>query len=310
MLRTTKPLTFITLCVLISFNFVYAQNTIFKWVDDNGITHYTDSELKVPSKYQNKTEEIKFRKKKNRARYNSNDTEEEIRNEENYTASDSQEIKIPFTDREGSSGRIIVDVTINDSITVPMAIDTGAPGLILSFELANRLGIINNNDGVLISQTRGIGGNTLTIRTIIDSVKIGEAKEKIVPAKILGEISNSFDGLIGMDFLENYSFRIDNEENYLYLGKKNKNNDMPSGHNKQWWKKTFKEFQFYESEWKNVYQKLKKDAKNTLVNSSLTGNRLKDLTEFARYQHKESQKLLRRLEQYARKHSVPQSWKR
>lgn len=50
--------------------------------------------------------------------------------------------EVPFEAYEGSAQRVIVSITFNDSVTVPMLIDTGAPGLLILPKLAKQLGVI------------------------------------------------------------------------------------------------------------------------------------------------------------------------
>jgi len=80
-------------------------------------------------------------------------------------------IEVPYTAFEGSSRRVIIPVQLNGSITAKMALDTGSPGMIIFDRLANRLGLFEKDDGKLLTYSAGIGGETPSILTIIDSVQ-------------------------------------------------------------------------------------------------------------------------------------------
>ena len=80
--------------------------------------------------------------------------------------------------------------------------------MIISEGLAKKLGLYENDSGMLMSVASGIGGQVTVMRTIIDEVQMGGATESFVPAIITSSMSNAFEGLIGMDFMANYSISI------------------------------------------------------------------------------------------------------
>src|SRR5262245_41496168 len=76
--------------------------------------------------------------------------------------------EIPYQD-EGSTKRVIIPVTFNDTVTAPMALDTGSPGLVMCVDLAKRLRLFSQGKGNLIVANGGIGGTAPGILTITDS---------------------------------------------------------------------------------------------------------------------------------------------
>ncbi|MDH4028965.1 MAG: retroviral-like aspartic protease family protein, partial [Nitrospirota bacterium] len=79
---------------------------------------------------------------------------------------------IPFS---GGGRRIIIPVTFNRRVTASMLLDTGAPGMYISKELAGKLGLLDSSENNLWTMIGGIGGATPAIFTIIDSIQVGAA---------------------------------------------------------------------------------------------------------------------------------------
>jgi len=59
------------------------------------------------------------------------------------TAAASARHEIPYDPYEGSAQRVIINVTLNGRVSARLAVDTGAPKTIISFELAEQLGLKN-----------------------------------------------------------------------------------------------------------------------------------------------------------------------
>jgi hypothetical protein len=97
--------------------------------------------------------------------------------------------EIPYQPSEGTARRVIIPVTFNGSVTSPMALDTGSPGMVISFELAERLGVFSRGKGALVTQAAGIGGAVPAILTIIDSIAVGGAQSSFVPTTVTFPVS-------------------------------------------------------------------------------------------------------------------------
>jgi hypothetical protein len=67
-----------------------------------------------------------------------------------------------------------------------------------------------------MTYSAGIGGETPSILTIVDSVQVGRAEDNFIPTEIVASLTDSFDGLIGMDFMANYTIRIDATKHGLF----------------------------------------------------------------------------------------------
>lgn len=212
-----------------------------------------------------------------------------------------QELKhyaVPYT---GSSRRIIIPVTFNNRVTAPMLLDTGAPGMHISYELAEKLGIINNRENELRVLIGGIGGSTPAILTIVDRIDVGEAGADFIPTIVSESISPNFEGLVGMDFMTKYSVRIDTRKRVVIFEELPQHLDMPGGHDASWWKSTFYNFRSIRSAWAGY--------RNKIIKQSSYTEQQRDLKTFVSRQYEKADELYNRLSGYAGENSVPLEWR-
>ena len=184
----------------------------YKWTDEGGNIHFSDSLENVPAKYRNQIEKKRFEDKPSPVPYPaSNWYQDKVRPAKKQPFDGKQEeeqqkkYEVAYTPYEGSSKRVIIPVLFNGSVTAPIAIDTGAPGTIISVPLAEKIGLLGEDQGRLLISTGGIGGKAPAMRTIIDTIQVGGAKSFFVPTTVIAPLSKSFDGLLGLDFFSNYS---------------------------------------------------------------------------------------------------------
>jgi clan AA aspartic protease (TIGR02281 family) len=119
------------------------------------------------------------------------------------------------------NGQIVVPITLNDHVRAKVLVDTGAGITVLSTALADELGLEIE------------AGKTVTLRTMamdiqaqlgkLDSIQVGNIKKYDFPVVVTdlprGEQSN-FNGILGMDFMNNYTIRIDNKSLQIALSLK------------------------------------------------------------------------------------------
>ncbi len=290
---------------LLIFLFVFypafsLESGFFKWVDEEGVVHMTDALSQVPPQYRSQVE------KKN---YSANPQTVEGSEIPSATASDKSEkgmtnlkhFEVRYIPFEGSARRIIIPVTLNESVTADLLLDTGSPGLMISQELANRLGIPNEKDEGLKILTGGIGGTTPATLAVIDTIRVGDATAEFFPVAITQIPSNAFEGLIGMDFLANYKVSIDINRSIVIFNELPSQSDKPGGHEEAWWRSNFQKISRLRDEWSNFLDKMKTD--DTL--SYEKERRIK----IARKQYEEADSLYHRLERYARENVVPTDWR-
>jgi hypothetical protein len=289
---------FIFSVFMVFYPALFIEGGLFKWVDDEGVVHMTDSLSQVPPQYRNQVEN------KNYQTANPSDAERESRpiaaNENG--AGHLKHFEVPYEPFEGNSRRIIIPATLNDSVTANLLLDTGSPGLMISPELANRLGLPNENDEGLKVLTGGIGGSTPATLAVIDTIKIGDATAGFFPTAITNIPSRAFEGLVGMDFLANYKISIDISRSVVIFNEISSQSIRPGGHEEAWWRSNFELISRLRTEWGNFLEKVKTDD----AISNEKDRRIK----IAKKQFEEADNLYRRLDRYARENVVPINWRR
>jgi hypothetical protein len=289
---------FIFSVFIVCYPAFFLEGGLFKWVDDEGVVHMTDSLSQVPPQYRSQVENKNFQTA------NSSDTEGEslsITSAENGPAN-LKNFEVPYQPFEGNARRIIIPVTLNDSIVAHLLLDTGSPGLMISQELASRLGLANEeNDGLKIL-TGGIGGATPATLAVVDTIKIGDATAEFFPTTITKIPSRAFEGLVGMDFLSNYKISIDINRSVVIFNEISPQSDRPGGHEEAWWRSNFEKISRLRAEWENFLEKIKMDD----AMSYEKDRRIK----IAKKQFEEADNLYRRLDRYARENVVPIDWRK
>jgi clan AA aspartic protease (TIGR02281 family) len=120
------------------------------------------------------------------------------------------ELRIPFV-REASLMR--VDVEINDLVTAPFYVDTGASGVSLPSHVAEQLGIRVRSDMKHI-QVHTAAGLVSRPVVMLRSVTLGGARVENLEATINPAMRV---GLHGGEFFNNFVYRVDAAESTLYL---------------------------------------------------------------------------------------------
>jgi clan AA aspartic protease (TIGR02281 family) len=262
----------------------------YEWTDGDGVKHYATTLDQVPREYRDSATppdgEVQPRQV---------EAETAPPTGEEAPAPEGLRFEVPYEAFEGSSSRVIVQASI-DGVTAPMALDTGSPGMVVSFELAERLGLFAQDSGKLVVQAAGIGGATPAIRTIVGSVAVGGARSTFVPTTVTQSLSESFDGLIGMDFLSRYSVNIDSQRRVVVFVENPPEQEIRGGHDEAWWRRTFDEFRAARDAWKEHAES---------VRGKLGGKPL----AFVDSQVRESERLLQRLDLFASDNAVPRHWR-
>lgn len=121
------------------------------------------------------------------------------------------------------SGHIVVEATLNKKVKASLILDTGASFMVLSSNVAKKLGIdVNDKNGETVQLMLADGRKIDTKFVTLDSVRVQESEVEKIGAAILPEKESdaiSKDGLLGMSFLKNFNFKIDQKNNKLILEK-------------------------------------------------------------------------------------------
>ncbi len=299
----------VVMAILFSLCSSSSSADYYKWIDENGNLHFTDSSQKVPEKYRDQIEKRGFIDNAPSPSEALVKTHQSKLPSSGYEESKEKPLKrfeVPYIPYEGSAKRVIIRAVFNNSVTAPMAIDTGAPDTVISVKLAEQLGLFEEDQGRLIIRTGGIGGTAPAVRSIIDNIHVGGAKSEFVPTTVVDSISESFDGLLGLDFVSNYSVTIDSKRQMVIFEELPSDPDHPGGHDKEWWTSHFKEFADSRAKWKAYSEDLEKKIHDSMRS---IGNEDVRRKTFADSQYKEANKLFDKLNRYAREHSVPTEWR-
>ncbi len=273
-----------------------AESGLYKWTDEDGNLHVATSIEDVPERYRSQVATMDDDPAPRPAA--APEPAPASAPAEEPAAADASELpsfQVPY-ENEGTAGRVIIQVRFNDRLTAPMALDTGSPGLVISVELADRLGVFSRDSGVLFTAAAGIGGEALAIRTIVNTVSVEKARSEFVPTTITDRISTAFDGLIGMDFLSNHTISIDTRNQVVVFQEIPPLPGARGGHDEAWWRNTFDDFRTVRDFWDDLSRKT----------NLRDGSPYKTAIE---YQARESQRLYLRLDRYAGEHAVPRHWR-
>ncbi len=289
----------------------------YRWTDKDGTVSFSDHTGNIPSNYKGTVEAHGTPAHKEAARpagnvpdrgYRPPATQRPVEPPPDRVEPEPS-WEIPYTPvGAGGEQRIIIPVTLNGKVTAKMAVDTGAPGMVLSMDLAKRLGVLDERTAVLTT-AGGIGGTTPAFRTIIDTVSVDGAEDRFVPTTVLtSSLSPSFEGLVGMDFMSRYSMRIDPVRTVVILTPIVPEGKAPGGHDERWWRSTFREFSGLKTSWAGYVEKLDELERSGGVRKNRLA-RLREMKDMAVRQKDEADRLYNELLWYATDSGVPMDWR-
>ncbi len=119
--------------------------------------------------------------------------------------------KIPFA----AGFPVLVSAKINGTGPVTLILDTGADRTMVTPEALSRLGI--SASGPRQHRVQGVGGTVDAAAVWVDSVEVGEAKAGPLLVIVHDAKVNQADGLLGRDFLNNFTVTIDSKEGVVTL---------------------------------------------------------------------------------------------
>jgi clan AA aspartic protease (TIGR02281 family) len=109
---------------------------------------------------------------------------------------------------------IVVEVLLNGIVKTNLMVDTGASIVVISKDIAEKLGIDTERKTASILLTLADGRKVPANPIILNSIKVGEVEVKNVEAAVLKETQEE-QGLLGMSFLDNFIVKIDAKNNRL-----------------------------------------------------------------------------------------------
>ena len=207
-----------------------SQSAIYKWKDENGKVHFTDSLSKIPPQYRKKGE---------------------LKTMKGLPADSSEPVKLLYPKGKSNDhvipvkahgeGHFIVEALINGNIKANLMVDTGASMVILSDRLGERLEI-NNKDFPSMSFSTA-GGRVETPLFVLQSLKIGDAEVFGLEASTNPNFKGRVDGLLGMSFLGEFKLEMDQENLKMLLKPTAEHGEkLWDGHNEAWWRNKYQTY--------------------------------------------------------------------
>ena len=198
-----RIIVFVLLVTLMLSTAIAVGDTIYSWTDENGVRHLTNIPPVQPSGEVDIMEitpppitgepEIQYA-------------------QPDKQSSEHEETKINILDNH-----VIVPVTLfykQKKVRARLLLDTGSTNITLHKAIAKKLSVKKPQKGSI----RVAGGDLIDAEAVIlDSVTVGPHTEKNLVAGIIEHTGPDvpFDGLLGMNFLKNYQYTIDFENQLL-----------------------------------------------------------------------------------------------
>jgi hypothetical protein len=162
-----------------------ARADFFQYTDQAGTVVMVDDESKIPARYRKKTRTTK--------------------------AGPADDIKTTPVRLRGNQVLVPVRLSYRDTtVDAWLLLDTGATITVISNSLADRLGIKKGSTESLLTRVAD-GREVNTSRTQVDSLAVGpklKLNTEVVIMTSVGPVMD-FDGLLGMNFLGEFSYHLD-----------------------------------------------------------------------------------------------------
>ena len=173
------------------------HSAIYKWKDEKGKIHFTDSLSKIHPQYRKKGE-LK-------------DLKGDTVKSSPATSLASKKGKIHVIKaNQGHGDHYIVEVLLNGSVKANLIVDTGATMVVLSERIGRQLGIHRNSDLPTIGMSTA-GGKVEAPLFVLDSLKLGSAEVLNVETTTNPHMGD-MDGLLGMAFIGEFKVEMDRQK--------------------------------------------------------------------------------------------------
>jgi clan AA aspartic protease (TIGR02281 family) len=215
-------------CLLAALGSAPAHAEIYQWTDAEGRVHYTQHLDRVPPAQREAAMQSSRPQGKPGALQTYSSPAAQAPSG-TRAARLARELRIPF-EREGTLMR--VNVRLNDSLTAPFYIDTGASGIALPPHFADRLGIRVGRDTTHVPVHTANGVVSLPL-VVLESVELGGARVENLQATLN---PNMQVGLLGGSFFNNFVYRVDAAESVITLAP---NDGMRGGLDAEAWRARF-----------------------------------------------------------------------
>jgi clan AA aspartic protease (TIGR02281 family) len=204
-----------------------ATAEVYRWTDDSGREHYAGTLSQVPP--EKRAEALDSAKRDAPSRLQTFETPA-ARPSAAHMARRTGVLRIPY---EQHGNAILVYVRLNDRVTAPFYVDTGAADVVIPSAVAARAGVIVGADTP--RETYGTANGLIRQAVVkLDSVEVGEARVE----NVRGSVSESLPvGLLGTSFFNHFTLQIDPAARMLTLIE---NPDMRGGASQAQWSERFR----------------------------------------------------------------------
>ena len=174
----------------------------YRWIDQNGVIHFTDNLHDIPEKQRN-----------NVGRIRANDSPRAPEPEKPLAARAS----IPF---EKHGQVVVIDAMLNKKTPAKFVVDTGSSYTMISSAVAKELNIeLSESQRTMSFQTAN--GVIQAPLTNLESITVGGMEIKNLAAAVHNAVPDAtVSGLLGLNFLSNFRMDIDTQKGVLHLEKK------------------------------------------------------------------------------------------
>ncbi len=193
---SVRSLCVAVVCALLGAGGAAAE--IYRWTDAEGRLHFTESLDQVPPQYREQAQRGAQAQPPSKFQTYSVPTRSQATQSDRY----DEQIRIPFV-RDGSLMR--VDVHLNDQLSAPFLIDTGASGVSLPSHVAEQLGIRIRPDTPHVEMVTA-GGVVARPVVTLQSVQLGRARVENLEATVNPAMQV---GLLGGTFFNNFIYQVD-----------------------------------------------------------------------------------------------------
>jgi clan AA aspartic protease (TIGR02281 family) len=178
--------------VILGFAPLSTAAEILRWVDENGVVHFTDA-FKTPEKYRSGAEQI-----------------------EAEPAVAPDRVSAPLQIR----GHIaVVQALLNNGAYANLVVDTGSTLTVISHAVARDLGIDVEGGDFPRASFQTVNGVVSAPVVTLESIQISGMEVRGLRASV-HDISPEVSGLLGMNFLSLFRMDIDHSNSLLHLERK------------------------------------------------------------------------------------------
>ena len=215
-----------------------ASAEIYRWTDAQGRVHFTQDLSQVPAAQREPAARVQPRSRGGYRRVPGAGGSDGVRSQglrappaavSRVASRGRGPIHIPY---ESKHGAMLVMVRLNDAVTAPFIVDTGATDVSIPAAVAERAGIhVGPETPRALYKTAN--GTVSHAQVNVDSIQVGEARVEAVR----GSISHSMPiGLLGGSFFNNFTFQIDPAAGVITLLR---NDRVRSGISEREWRARF-----------------------------------------------------------------------